>query len=314
MNEIARYILSLQQNKPFKVCFLPYKRAMWDSMRSVYMSLQPRCVTGICPIPYFVVKDGQIDMSAGMICEKDKFTECCMDFNEFPKCDFDCVVIHNPYDDNNNLTYVHPMFHSDKLKEKSKIIYIPYGSMDNPDVIFQKGVYNADLIFPNTEQEKDYIISEYAKKGIDMSDRVKFLGSPKKDYVFTNANPLDMGEWERKIRKRVVLVCTSILPFISEPKRKMAQYTKIVRDMVTMFKDTVIIFRPHPLMNELISSRFPDLNNEWVSLLGYVKRNAILSVYEDLSVCFNYADYLITDHSSIVEVWKATGKNLEYME
>ena len=311
MNEIARYILSLQLNKPLKVCFLPYKRAMWDSMRSVYMSLQPYCVTGICPIPYFVLKDGQIDMSAGMICEKDKFTEQCIDFNDFPNCDFDYVVIHNPYDDNNNLTYVHPMFHSDKLKEKSKIIYIPYGSMDNPDVIFQKGVYNADLIFPNTEQEKDYIISEYAKKGIDMSEKVIYLGSPKKDYVNTPANN---KEWDAKIRKQVVLICTSILPFMKEPKRKMAQYTQVIRNITENLRDTVIIFRPHPLMNELIMSRFYELNNEWVSLLSYVKRNAILSVYEDLSECFNYADYLITDHSSIVEVWKATGKKFEYME
>ena len=312
MNAIAKYILNQKVGiKPFKVCFLPYKRAMWDSMKSVYMSLPNSYV---CPIPYFVVKDGHIDMSVGMICEKDKFAEQCIDFNDFSTYKFDYVVIHNPYDDNNNLTYIHPMFHSDKLKEKSKIIYIPYGSMDNPDMIFQKGICNADLIFPNTQQEKEYIISEYAKKGIDMSSKVVYCGSPKKDCVFKHLNPVTNDRWENKIRKRVVLICTSILPFIANPEKKLKQYTDTIRDMVTMFKDTVIIFRPHPLMNELISSRFPDLNNEWVGLLAYVKRNAILSVYEDLSMCFNYADYLITDQSSIIEVWKATKKKYEIME
>lgn len=311
MNPIAKYILNQRVGiKPFKVCFLPYKRAMWDSMRSVYSSLYLHCITRVCPVPYFVVKDGHIDMSEGMKCEKDKFDMLgVIDFNDFPNWNFDYVVIHNPYDDNNNLTYLHPMFHSDVLKERSKIVYIPYGSMDNPDMIFQKGIYNADVIFPNTKKESNYIISEYTKKGIDMSGKVIYLGSPKKDFITEVSS---IPKWDLKIRNKVVLVCTSILPFMASPKRKMIQYWKKINELLS--EKATVIFRPHPLMTETILSRFPDIYDDWTRILSFVERNALLSAYEDLSECFYYADYLVTDASSITEVWKATGKKFEIMD
>ena len=71
----------------------------------------------------------------------------------------DMIYIHNPYDNNNYVTSVHPFFYSGNLKKfTDKLVYIPYfvlGEIDpeNADAVegikhfcITQGVINADKV------------------------------------------------------------------------------------------------------------------------------------------------------------------------
>ena len=114
-----------------EVVFLPYKASMWDSLESVWKAADedPGCDAYVIPIPYY---DKNPDGS---------FRELHYEGGEYPKdvpvvwyedYDFekrrpDMIFIHNPYDDCNIVTSVHPFFYSKNLKKfTEKLVYIPY--------------------------------------------------------------------------------------------------------------------------------------------------------------------------------------------
>ena len=101
--------------------FLPYKVSMWDSMETVWKAADKDsdCDAYVVPIPYFDKdQDGNLTVEHY---EGDQYPP------DVPVTDYrifrledkkpDAVFIHNPYDQNNRLTSVHPDFYSSRLKK-----------------------------------------------------------------------------------------------------------------------------------------------------------------------------------------------------
>ncbi len=114
-----------------EVVFLPYKASMWDSLESVWKAAEEDeyCDAYVVPIPYY---DKNPNGS---------FREIHYEGNQYPSYvpitsyeDYDIktrkpdvIYIHNPYDNLNLVTSVHPFFFSDNLKKYTdKLVYIPY--------------------------------------------------------------------------------------------------------------------------------------------------------------------------------------------
>ena len=114
-----------------EVVFLPYKASMWDSLESVWKAADADENTDayVIPIPYF---DKNPDGS---------FKEEHYEGDQYPKYvpiirydayDLearrpDIIYIHNPYDECNHVTSVHPYFYAKNLKNfTDKLVYIPY--------------------------------------------------------------------------------------------------------------------------------------------------------------------------------------------
>ena len=100
--------------------FLPYKVSMWDSMETVWKAADkdPDCDAYVVPIPYFDKdQDGNLAVEHY---EGDQYPSDVpiTDYRTFRLEDKkpDAVFIHNPYDQNNRLTSVHPDFYSSRLK------------------------------------------------------------------------------------------------------------------------------------------------------------------------------------------------------
>ena len=114
-----------------EVVFLPYKASMWDSLESVWKAADadPNCDAYVIPIPYY---DKKPDGSFGEM--HHEFSQYPSDIPllwyedyDFEKRRPDMIYIHNPYDECNYVTSVHPFFYSKNLKKfTEKLIYIPY--------------------------------------------------------------------------------------------------------------------------------------------------------------------------------------------
>ena len=317
-DKILDLLISKEGHMIQGIVFLPYCYAMWDCMKSVFEGCLERGIPcAVMPIPYFSLKDGKIDewhyefdAFEGEIDEEDL-----LDFNKFDELDFSHVVIHNPYDDRNTLTTIHPFFYSDVLKEKGKkIIFIPYGipygGVSCDEMRLQKGALNADYIFVNGEKELAGMINAFKKIGVDISDRCFATGSPKLDALTDNREmPFD---WKSKICKRVTLVCNSLIAFMNNPQKKLEQYKEVVWNQLA--NGRMVIFRPHPLMNETIRTRLPQYYDEWYELLDWIAQDCIIDDYYALATDIQFSDQLISDPSSVVEIWKETGKPYEVLE
>ena len=76
----------------------------------------------------------------------------------------------------------------------------------------------------------------------------------------------------------------------------------------------MVIFRPHPLMEETIKDRCPELLNKWEELIDFAEEYAIVDHDHELAESMYFANYMISDPSSVIEIWKETGKPYEVLE
>ena len=125
-----------------EMVFFPYKASMWDSLESVWRAAaeDPECDAYVVPIPYF--ERNQQGELAVMHYEGDQFPDDVpvvhyMDYNLVERKP-DVAFIHNPYDQYNHVTSVHPAYYVRELKKYvRKVAYIPYfvSPEPNPDSI-----------------------------------------------------------------------------------------------------------------------------------------------------------------------------------
>ena len=210
-----------------EVVFFPYKASMWDSLESVWMAADADEDTDayVVPIPYYDKNpDGTF---REMHYEGDQYPDY-VPVTNYEEYDFeerrpDIIFIHNPYDQFNYVTSVHPRFYSGNLKQYTeKLVYIPYfilGEIKPDDEEALKGmkhfcineaVKNADKVIVQSEDMRQVYIKvlteesggskearDYWEKKIDGS------GSPKVDKVLrTKKEDLEIPEeWLKVIQK-----------------------------------------------------------------------------------------------------------------
>lgn len=238
--------------------FLPYKVSMWDSLESVWQAAydDPDCDTYMIPIPYY---DRNPDGSLGkMHYEAGQYPKY-VPITKYDEFDFeehrpDMVFIHNPYDDANFVTSVHPFFYSANLKKYTDcLIYIPYyataGGMSEGQALCPAYV-NADYIVIQSEKYRQFFDERIPDS--------KFLamGSPKFDSVIHKCQnpPEPPMEWKEKMEgKKVYFYNTSIGGMLGNTD----MFLKKMRYVFDIFKgreDACLLWRPHPLMESTFDS------------------------------------------------------------
>ena len=146
------------------VVFLPYKASMWDSLESVWQAAKEdeEWESIVMPIPYFNKnKDGSLST---MIYEGNDFPKDVpiMDWRQYSLEEErpDMIYIHNPYDEYNYVTSIHPQFYSARIKDYTdKLIYIPYFVHQN-DVVKEAycvlpGTLYADKVILQSEKVRE---------------------------------------------------------------------------------------------------------------------------------------------------------------
>lgn len=344
LNNCCQEIYSFRETK--EIVFLPYKASMWDSLESVWKKADadPDCTAIVIPIPYY---DKNPDGSFKEVhYEGNQYPSNVpiVDFNDY---DFenrhpDEIYIHNPYDEYNLVTSVHPFFYCEHLKEMTdKLIYIPYFVLPegNPDdekyleyvehFVTVPGVVWADeVIVQSPAMAKIYIklASKWFKDAgnPEMADRkiweekIKGTGSPKLEKI-RNLNSADYSipkEWEKYIiradgsRRKVVLYNTGIAALLKN-EGKMVEKIRRVLDIFYENRDNlVLLWRPHPLIRATIESMHPELWEAYSEVVEkYRKENwGIYDDTADMDRALAISDAYFGDNSSLVQLYKEMKK------
>jgi len=311
-----------------EVLFLPYKASMWDSLESIYLAAKddPNWDAFVMPIPYYDKKNGE-------------FTDLHWETNypkNIPLIDFrkynieerrpDVIFIHNPYDDRNIVTSVHPDFYSEKLRNfTDNLVYVPYFVGNGLSVAEHfctvPGCIFAHKVIVQTEEERKIYVREYGKVARDGVTKFLAFGSPKLDKAVT-AKKEDYEippDWEKLIgSKKVVFYNLSIgtlLKYTIENGRPSGKYFQKVRNVFEFFKkqsDVVLLWRPHPLLESTIKSMRPWLEAEYAEIVREYKSGGY-GIYDDtsdLNRSIAISDVYYGDVSSVTKLFEAAGKKV----
>lgn len=314
--------------------FLPYKVSMWDSFESVWRAAcqDEEWDVLVVPIPYFGKnKDGSL---AQMQYEGADFPKDVPIVNweqysleeERP----DVIFIHNPYDQCNRLTTIHPYFYASKIREyTNKLVYIPYfvhrNDMVKEDYCILPATLYADVVILQSERVREQYIKYYTEALPELVQKVgmhaieeKFqaLGSPKFDAI-EKKDTVIPEEWEEFLRqdKKVIFFNTH---WSGLAKSKSEQFLKKLDWVFQLFgnrEDVVLLWRPHPLMMETIVSSNPEAEEPYRKLVERYREQKI-GIYDDspdLHRAINLSDAYYGDRSSVVEMFRQQGKPIMIM-
>ncbi len=312
--EIKRSVENNIETK-IEIAFLPYKASMWDSMESVWIaaSEDPRCDTYVVPIPYY---DRNPDWS---------FKECFYEGDKFPSnvpiTDYkeynlesikpDIIYIHNPYDGENFVTSVDPMYYSKKLKEQTGLlIYIPYfsnsGAMGNVGNI-SSSYFNIDNIIIQSEGVRSYFDKRVP------SEKLVALGTPKFDRVLNICNG-EVGipdEWKSKIKgRKVYFYNTSIGGMLNDTLKFLYKMQYVFNTFATR-DDICLLWRPHPLLESTFKSMRPHCLETFYKIKEFFIHNN-LGIYDDtpdIEKAIGVSDAYIGDSgTSVTSLFGIAGK------
>lgn len=297
--------------------FLPYKASMWDSLESIWQAANedPDCDAYVIPIPYY--DKGEDGSLKEMHYEGDRYPKevPVLKYDEF---DFgthrpDMIFIHNPYDNANFVTSVHPFFYSKNLKKYTDcLVYVPYyattGGMSEAQSLCPAYIY-ADYIVIQSEKYKKFFDPMIPEK--------KFLpfGSPKFDSVIRKCQnpPTPPESWKKKMEgRRVYFYNTSINGMLENTD----SFLKKMRYVFECFKgreDVCLLWRPHPLME----STFASMRKEYAPVYGELKQKFIQEdwgIFDDtpdientIALCDGYIG---DEATSVTSLFGVAGKPL----
>lgn len=336
--------LELDLSDKIEMVFLPYKASMWDSLESVWKAACKReeCEAYVVPIPYFdKTEEGGFGQEHYEIDQypDDVPTINYEEYNMEERCP-DIVFIHNPYDDYNRVTTIHPNYYVKELKQYvGKVVYIPYyvSNEFNPsDLIVQRtkepfimtpGVIFSDYTIVQSENMKRLYINVLEKKCPDSvapnwEKRILGLGSPKVDRVLQTRRDDNRlpKEWKKKIyglngkRKRVVFYNTSLADLLN-----CDNMLDKIEDTLQFFEkqeDAVLWWRPHPLYEETLESILPMLVERYHAIIKKYKDNkiGIFDTGMDLDWAIAETDAYYGDGSSVSILFKYANKPVMYQD
>ncbi len=322
--------------------FLPYKASMWDSLESVWKAANedPDCDAYVIPIPYY---DRNPDGSFGEEhYEGNLYPEnvpvCWYEDYDFAGRRPDMIFIHNPYDECNYVTSVHPFFYSKNLKNfTDKLVYIPYfiieeiepGNKEAEEGIVNfcnvPAVFYSDKVVVQSEKMRQVYINVLSRITGNASvgkeyweAKILGLGSPKVDKVFSTRkeNAEAPKEWLKVIEKpdgswkKIIFYNTGLTALLRHEEKMLVK----MRDVFRIFKENqdevALLWRPHPLIKAAIKSMRPRLREEYERIVAEYKKEG-WGIYDDtaeMDRAIALCDAYYGDHSSLVRLCKEAGK------
>ena len=317
-----------------EVVFLPYKASMWDSLESVWKAAcdDAEWESVVIPIPYY---NRNTDDSLGeMQYEGADFPE------DVPVTDWqqyslekehpDIIFIHNPYDQFNIVTTVHPLFYASRIKDYTeKLVYIPYFVHQN-DIVAEHycvlpGTIYADVVILQSGKVREQYLRYYEaalpelveKQGREaIEKKFQALGSPKFDVSADSQNDIP-EEWREFLGqgKKVIFFNTHLRGLMQGKSEQFLRKLEWVFNFFQKQEDVVLLWRPHPLMVETARAMNPEAVEPYLKLVDRYRRQKI-GIYDDsreLHRAIDLSDAYYGSGSSVVELFRQQGKPVMLM-
>lgn len=330
-----------------EIVFLPYKASMWDSLESVWKAADAdeNADAYVIPIPYFDKNpDGSFreeHYEGNLYPEYVPITR--YDAYDLETRRPDVIYIHNPYDECNHVTSVHPYFYSKNLRNfTDKLVYIPYFILEEiePDdqeavdgmnhFCFMPGTIYADQVVVQSEKMRQIYINEYIKASKEMGlsgEHVerkflekKFLGigSPKLDMVSnTSKENLEIpAEWLKVIEKpdgswkKIIFYNTGVSALLQHEEKMLRKMKSVFELFQKNCDEVALLWRPHPLIQATIESMRPGLWKEYKELVTKYQEEG-WGIYDDsadMDRAVVISDAYYGDKSSVVHLYSKIKK------
>lgn len=319
--------------------FLPYKASMWDSLESVWKAAveDSDCDAYVIPIPYY---DKNPDGSFRKEHYEGELYPDYVPITRYDAYDFamrrpDMIFIHNPYDECNYVTSVHPFFYAKELKRYTdELIYIPYFILGEPNpkdgeavkgiehFCIVPGVIHADKVIVQSENMRRIyvdVMTKYAGKDTRKywENKILGLGSPKTDKVIeTKKDEVEIPEeWMKTIRKpsgekkKIILYNTSVSAFLQHGGDMIDKMQRVFQIFKENQEEVVLLWRPHPLIQATIESMRPMLWERYRDVAERYKAEG-WGIYDDsaeLNRAIALSDGYYGDSSSLVQLCQSRG-------
>lgn len=320
-----------------EILFLPYKVAMWDCLEPVWQKVKAdlECDVYVMPIPYY---NKLQDESLGeMLYEGKDFPEY-VEITHYRDYDIekrrpDVIYIHNPYDEFNSITNVHPCYYSCRIHSLTDmLVYIPYfvaeQTVPHQLRVLPGTLYSHKVILSCENEKRDYIegIEEWLKNNPNGDSYEKFQpnwrdkfvveGSPKYEKVLNTKRDIDKlpEEWKNKIyredgsRRKVLFYNTTISAMIH--KDNMLEKIKRTLEIMEAEDDVVLWWRPHPLYESSMKNIRPEWVEEYKRIVEEYKKNGI-GIFDDtpdLNRAIAESDAYYGDGSSVMYLFQKVNK------
>ncbi len=317
LNVYPDFLKNLIETTPttYHVVFLPYKAAMWDSLESIWKAAQAdkNCVAHVIAIPFFEYNSKNESWEARY--EGDLFPA------DVPVTHYqqysiemmqpDIVYIHNPYDNRNRITSVHPDYYSEKLKQNvGRLIYVPYyvtsGFFPTEHLGLSAYDHVDNIVVQSEHVRSKFIATPYYEK-------VVVFGSPKLDHIINACRKKTSipKAWEPMLKgRKAIMLNTSITSFLTDGEiyiNKLLQLFKHVQKLNSL----CLIWRPHPLLEGTVRSMRPELTHRYEELVNYFVSNNV-GVYDTsphLSRTIALSEgYIGEEGTSVINLFEVVGK------
>ena len=311
-----------------EVVFLPYKASMWDSLESVWLAARndEQCETYVIPIPYYDKSSNGSFREEHY--EGDLFPEYVpitrYDSYNFAKRKPDIIFIHNPYDQYNYVTSVHPYFYSKNIKKYTdKLIYIPYFIHQN-DVVkceycLVPGVLYSDMVILQSEKVKERYREIYEQEmGLSSSEKFQALGSPKLDASVCNEEVPKLWKmliYQNHVRRKVILLNTHLVCLMNQYAEDFFAKIEEVFSVFRHNNEVVLLWRPHPLSLATANAMNPEASKRYLALIEWYKKENF-GIYDDsadIHRAVNVSDAYYGNKSSVTEMFRNQGKPIMIM-
>lgn len=302
----------------WRMYFLPYKASMWTCMESMWRAAEddPNCDAKVIVIPYDTLwSNGKVKEHHYEVMQFPKnvpvFTYHEVHFEDIQP---EFIVIHNPYDDTNNLTRVPSQFFSYNLvKYTNCLAYSPYHTffaniadkVSSDRLIYTSASRHCDKILVQSKNVK----KQFVNRGFEPK-KILSLGSPKFDAIINlkDKNVQIPEEWTRKLKGRKVLLYTFSLLCACREKWIATIYDRMKNHWND--PDVGFIFRPHPLLVDYCTGR--QINVDIVKKIFELSRTddrIVLDLNDSYLPAFQFSDGLfLSESSSLINEYLVTGK------
>lgn len=294
-----------EMGENLNIAFFPYKVSMWDCMETVYQQAKIKDKPIIVPIPYeTLTNDGNI---SEIHFERDYPHPV----EELIDYEINVAIIHNPYGNENTVTRVLSKYWASNLSKYVYTVYIPYfciGDKIDEAQAFTNGVIFSDMVIVETEKQKSKYLEILKENGVNVDpNKFKVCGSPKEDLI-GHYKPQIPLEWMDKANgRKICLLNTSIVPFINRGNAEI----DMIKAIFNAYKNNpewCLLWRPHPLLKDAVASITPQYKDGLNEL--YECFDGILDDTDDFHRAIEYSDKCISDPSSLVHLYKLTGKEI----
>lgn len=315
-----------------ELVFFPYLYAMWDSLESVWRAAveSGEFEVSVVPIPYYERNaDGSFGKmhydgldypkEVGVISWEEYHIE-----ERKPHV----AYIHNPYDDYNRVTSVHPDFYSEKLKAHvGSLVYIPYFVVTADAVpdhfCVLPGTIHADKIIAQSEKTKECYSRSLERFGKSqllhwnrkyLDNKILPLGSPKLDLKKSKDEAMKTipESWRSVIlkedgsRKKVIFLNTSISTLLDYGALALDRLEDALKVFFQQRKDVAVLWRPHPLIESTFKAMRPRIYQRYLGIVEKFTMEAwgVLDKSKDFSRAVSLSDAYYGDASSVIEVFR----------